>query len=281
MSRFPLIGLLSAALLSPVAAPADETLAEVLAAQPETTQARYPARNPQGTLSFFGVEPGMTVVEALPGGGWYSRILIDYLGPQGTLIGADYAPDMFPLFGFFNDEQLEAKKTWVESWSGDARGWVQGGADVAAFQFGQLPESMHGSADLVVMIRALHNLARFEPQGGYLGAALADVHAVLKPGGKVGIVQHEAPASSSDEFASGARGYLKRSFVISQMEAAGFEYLDSSDVNANPKDQPGPDDNVWRLPPTMSGSRDDPEKRAAAEAIGESNRMTLLFRKPA
>lgn len=280
MSRFTLIAVLSAALLSPVAAKADETLAEVLAAQPETTRVRYAARNPQETLTFFGIEPGMTVVEALPGGGWYSRILIDYLGPEGMLIGADYAPQMFPLFGFFNDEQLEAKKTWVDSWTGDARNWVPGGAAVEAFQFGSLPPAMHGSADLVVMIRALHNLARFEPQGGFLSAALADVYTVLKPGGAVGVVQHEAPADSSDEFASGARGYIKRSFVISQMEAAGFEYAGSSDANANPKDQPGENDSVWRLPPTMSGSRDNPEARAAAEAIGESNRMTLLFRKP-
>jgi predicted methyltransferase len=55
----------------------------VLAAQPEDAQARYAFRHPQETLEFFGIEPGMTVVEALPGGGWYSKILVPYLGADG------------------------------------------------------------------------------------------------------------------------------------------------------------------------------------------------------
>jgi len=53
-------------------------LDEILAAQSEKAQARYDARNPKATLEFFGIKPGMTVVEALPGGGWYSKILIPY-----------------------------------------------------------------------------------------------------------------------------------------------------------------------------------------------------------
>ena len=64
-----------------------------------------------------------------------------------------------------------------------------------------------------------------------------------------------------------------------KIEAAGFTFEAASDVNANPKDRPTPDDFVWRLPPAYSGARDDAEKRAAADAIGESNRMTLRFRK--
>jgi predicted methyltransferase len=64
-------------------------------------------------------------------------------------------------------------------------------------------------------------------------------------------------------------------------DEAGFEFVASSEINANPKDQPGPEDIVWRLPPSLSGSKDNPEQRAAMEAIGESDRMTLLFRKPA
>ena len=83
--------------------------------QPEETQARYGARHPAETLTFFGIEPGMTVVETLPGGGWYTRILLSYLGEEGKVIGADYAAEMFPLFGFFSEERIEAKKTWTES----------------------------------------------------------------------------------------------------------------------------------------------------------------------
>jgi predicted methyltransferase len=275
---------LSATVLTAAAASAlavdQQRLDAVLSAQPEEVQARYDARHPAETLAFFGIEPGMTLVEALPGGGWYSKILIDYLGPEGELIGADYAVDMFPLFGFFSEEALEAKKTWVNDWSEEANGWVEGGATVTAFQLGSLPESMEGTADAVVMIRALHNLARFEGQGGFLTAAVQDVYDVLRPGGVLGVVQHEARPDMPDDFATGSGGYLKKSFVIEQMEAAGFEFIEDSDINQNAKDQPQEGDVVWRLPPTLATTREDPDGRAAMQAIGESNRMTLKFRKP-
>ncbi|MEJ8568073.1 class I SAM-dependent methyltransferase [Elongatibacter sediminis] len=261
---------------------ADEArLQTVLDAQPEETQARYSHRHPRQTLEFFGIEPGMTVLEALPGGGWYTRILLPYLGADGTLIGADYSREMFPLFGFFSEEQLEAKKTWVEDFKADANGWSgEDGAAVEAFAFGSMPGELKNRADAVLLIRALHNLNRFESQGGFLSAALADVHSVLKPGGIVGVVQHRAPAEMPDEWADGSHGYLKQDFVIERMKAAGFEFIAASEVNANAKDQPGEADIVWRLPPTLATSRDNPELAEAMKAIGESDRMTLLFRKP-
>ena len=87
------------------------------------------------------------------------------------------------------------------------------------------------------------------------------------------------PEDAPDEGADGSRGYLKQSQVIAMLEKAGFELVASSEINANPKDRPGPEDIVWRLPPSLNGSKDDPDKRAAMTAIGESDRMTLLFRK--
>lgn len=258
-----------------------ERLAGVLAAQPEETQARYGARHPQETLEFFGIAPGMTVVEALPGGGWYTKILLPYLGAEGKLIGANYAQDMWPLFGFFSEERIEELKTWTTDFPAGAQEWRgDGGAGVEAFIFGSLPDDMKGTADAVLMIRALHNLARFEDQGGYLTAALKDAFDVLKPGGVVGVVQHHGRDEMPDEWASGANGYLKDDFVIAAFNAAGFEYAGQTDLNANPKDQPTETDIVWRLPPTMFTSQDNPELRAKMEAIGESNRMTLKFRKP-
>ncbi len=83
-----------------------------------------------------------------------------------------------------------------------------------------------------------------------------------------------------DAWASGAAGYLKKAYVIEQMRKAGFEYVASSDINENPKDQPTSDDIVWRLPPSLQTSKNDADKRAAMQAIGESNRMTLKFVKP-
>jgi predicted methyltransferase len=257
------------------------TLEQVLKAQPQEVAARYASRNPKETLEFFGLQPGMTVMEALPGGGWYTKILMPYLGSEGKVIGADYAADMFPLFGFFSPERLEAKKTWVTTWTAEAQSWrKEDSADVSAFQFGSMPDTMANSADVVVFIRALHNVARFESEGGYMTKALSDAYRVLKPGGIVGVVQHKAPETATDESASGANGYLKQSFVITKMQEAGFEFVASSDINHNPKDQPGPTDIVWRLPPSLVTSNDDAELRAQMQAIGESSRMTLTFKKP-
>jgi predicted methyltransferase len=268
----------------PAAEPAAEApvevhaLGAVLDAQSDETKARYQYRHPQETLEFFGIEPGMTVVEGLPGGGWYTKILLPYLGSDGHLIGADYSLEMYPNFGFVDDEFMANQQNWVENFVAGAA--EAGGASAAAFHFGSMPEELQGTADVVFFPRVLHNLARFEAAGGYLTAALADAFAVLKPGGTFGVVQHHARDEMSDEFADGNRGYLKKAFVIAAAEAAGFEFVGESDINANPNDQPTEEDFVWRLPPTLATSRDNPELKAELEAVGESNRMTLKFRKP-
>jgi predicted methyltransferase len=176
---------------------------------------------------------------------------------------------------------MQSRETWIDDWTADAESWRgDDSASVSAFVLGSLPDEMAGSADAVLFIRALHNLARFEADGGYLTAALQDAFTMLKPGGIAGIVQHRGRDDMSDQWASGANGYLKQDFVIAQMEAAGFEFVSSSDVNSNDNDRPTEEEVVWRLPPSFDGSADDPEKRAAVQAIGESNRMTLKFIKP-
>ena len=263
------------------AVPAAASLAAVLAAQPEAVQARYAARHPAETLAFFGIEPGMQVIEALPGGGWYTKILAPYLGAEGTLVGVDYDPTLFPLFGYMSDEQLKAKLSWPQDWLVDAKGWFDTPvATLDAFQFGAVPPRLAGQVDAALFVRALHNMARFDDQGGFLATSLMNTKAALKPGGVVGVVQHMAPENADDAWADGSAGYLKKSFVIAQFEAAGFELVGDSDINANPLDQPTGEDVVWRLPPTLSGSADKPELAAAMNAIGESTRMTLLFKKP-
>jgi predicted methyltransferase len=256
-------------------------LAGVLAAQPDDVKARYEYRHPQETLEFFDIQPGMTVLETLPGGGWYSKVLLPYLGADGHLIGANYAQEIWPLFGFFSEERIEEMKTWVTDWPVEAEEWRdENSASVSAFILGSIPDDVKGTADRAVIVRTLHNLTRFNGQGGFLDSSIADVFAALKPGGLAGVVQHEARDDRPDEWADGSRGYIKKSFVIEQMENAGFEYVGEIDVNQNPSDQPGDADIVWRLPPTMMGSQDNPEQAAAVTAIGESNRMTLKFRKP-
>ena len=249
----------------------ETSLASVLAALPEDMQARYQYRHPQETIEFFGIEPGMTLVEGLPGRGWYTKVLLPYLGAEGHLVGANYAMDMWPNFSFGTEEFMEKQKTWVTDWPADAEEWRgDAGATVSAFILGSMPADMAGTADVVF----------FESEGGFLTAALADAYAVLKPGGTFGVVQHHARDEMSDEFADGSHGYLKKSFVIAAAESAGFEFVAESDINANPADQPTEEDIVWRLPPSLGTSGENPELRAELEAIGESNRMTLKFRKP-
>ena len=260
---------------------ASDYLQAVLEGKPEEFIARYEYRHPKETIEFFGIEPGMTVVEALPGAGWYTQILVPYLGENGRLIGANYHQEMWPLMGYTDSEFTASMRTWRDDWPKEVEAWEgEGGASVEAFDFGSMPAELEGQADVVLFIRALHNLARFEEQGGYLSTALGEAFRVLKPGGIVGVVQHEARPNMPDDWSMGENGYLKKQYVIDRLAEAGFEFVDESDINENPKDQPTEADTVWRLPPSYDTSDSDPELRAQMEEIGESNRMTLKFRKP-
>ncbi len=258
---------------------ASDKLEAVLEAQSEETKARYQYRHPKETLEFFGVEPGMTVVDTLPGNPWYAGILIDYLGPDGKVVGADYSEDMWTKFGDFSPP-AGAKATWAADWTADAESWRDddGDAAVGAFAYGSAPDDMAGTVDVVLMIRAVHHFNRLE--GDYFAEALADSMKVLKPGGIVGVVQHRAQEDMPDDWANGDNGYVKQSQIVSAFEAAGFELAGSSDVNANPADRPTAEEFVWRLPPTLATSRDNDELKAQMMAIGESDRMTLKFKKP-
>lgn len=257
------------------------SLDQILAAQSEETKSRYAYRHPKETLEFFGIQPGMTVVEVLPGDGWYSQILVPYLGENGKLIGQDYDSDMWKNFEWAKEDFIASRSQWPAEWQGKAAGWGAGkGAAASASTISDTPESLNGSVDAVLFIRALHNLFRFESQGGHLTRTLDKTMQLLKPGGVVGIVQHQASEEKTDEWADGSKGYLKKSTVIARMKEAGFELVSESDINVNPKDMPGEDDIVWRLPPSFYTSKDNQELQQQYKEIGESNRMTLLFRKP-
>jgi predicted methyltransferase len=284
MKALAKITLVSAALLSCQAALADShavdpALTAVLESRSAEERARDAARHPAATLTFFQVKPGMTVAEALPGGGWYTRILADYLGPEGRLYGVNYPDTLWPLFGWATEDVIKERIATTAKFPGMVKELSDSGVKARGFTFNSVPADVVGKVDRVLIIRALHNLNRFEAQAGTRSQALAAVRSMLKPDGLVGVVQHRLPEDAADEGADGSRGYLKQSAVIAMFEQAGFELVAQSEINANPKDRPGPDDVVWRLPPGLSGSRDDPERRAAMEAIGESDRMTLLFRK--
>lgn len=257
----------------------ETALETVVEARSTDVKKRDAFRHPVETLNFFQVEPGMAVAEALPGGGWYSTILASYLGKEGELYGVNYVDSMWARFGFFSAEDIASNIASTQKFPEQVAGFTDNGIQAGGFTFDTVPSDLTGKLDRVLFIRALHNLGRFEDDAGTMTEALKATHKLLKPGGMVGVVQHEVSEAAPDESAKGARGYMKASQVKTMFKDAGFELVASSDINKNPKDVPANDEIVWRLPPSLLGARDNEAKKKAMEAIGESNRMTLLFKK--
>jgi predicted methyltransferase len=248
---------------------ANAALEAVLAdARRDGDRARDDWRNPAETLAFFDVRPEHTVVEALPGGGWYTRILLPYTEQSGGYIAINYPMAVLEaIFGDrMTDERRAAAQGLEETFPVEAAAW--GGTVDAMTRFGEVSDVLAGTVDRVLYIRALHNMART----GNLEMAVNDAWTLLAPGGIAGVVQHRAPADEADARADGSRGYLREADVIAAFEARGFVLEGTSEINANPNDPADADGGVWtRLPSSQTDE---------ARAIGETDRMTLRFRKP-
>jgi predicted methyltransferase len=255
-----------------------DTLNAVLASRSDEDKVRDDARQPLETLTFFQIKPGMTIAEALPGGGWYTRILANYLGQDGTLYGVNYPDSLWPMLSYASPEWIAERIAATQNFTAKVATFTDNGITAQGFTFDTVPPEVEGTVDRVLLIRALHNLNRFQQKAGTRSQALAATHAMLKQDGLVGVVQHRAPATASKEWADGNKGYLNEVAVIAMFAEAGFALVAQSEINANPMDQPSGEDNVWQLPPSLRGNSDD-EQRDAMVAIGESDRMTLLFRK--
>lgn len=252
---------------------AGANLAEVIGhSRRDETRARDEWRHPLDTLSFFGIEPDMTIVEVLPGnGGWYTQILTPLTAEHGRLIGVTYPENlwaqMFPSWNEDSYERFGADITQMGRYM-SIEG-VESAQPIVGYTIDNIPDEEDGQADAVLFFRAMHHLFRFEEP--LADTALSEVFDVLAPGGVVGVVQHRAPEDADADFANGNNGYLKQSDVVAAFERAGFVLEEASEINANPNDPA--DGRVWRLPPTTT---DNPDTLA----IGESDRMTLRFRKP-
>ena len=129
-----------------------------------------------------------------------------------------------------------------------------------------------GSADLVLTFRNVHNWM----EGGYAREVFSAAFRALKPGGVLGIVEHRAKPGQQDPKARS--GYVAEAFVIELAASAGFRWVAASEINANPKDTKDYPKGVWTLPPSYAAWNTDRSKYAA---IGESDRMTLKYIKPA
>ncbi|AWW73611.1 methyltransferase [Erythrobacter sp. KY5] len=249
----------------------DEVLAEVLAHERRADDAkRDEFRNPGETLAFFGLAPDQTVIEYAPGGGWYTRILAPYLAEEGQYIAVGFAPEGIDSLGA--DFQARVREGG-ENFSAEQSEALGIEAEKLPFHFGDsIPDELDGTVDTVLIIRMMHNLLRW----GIAESEIAALRDTLKPGGVIGVVQHRAKPDAADEFADGNAGYLKEADLVDFFSENGFELVDSSEINANPADTADHEAGVWTLPPTYALGDQDRDKYTA---IGESDRMTLLFRK--
>lgn len=225
--------------------------------------ARDRYRNPAATLAFFQVAPTDTVVELFPGGGWYTEILVPLTAQNGRYIAAGQW-----------ERGLNNVRRMMTSTPA-----TYGNAQLAEFPApagSANPRVPDGSVDVVLTFRNVHNL-RFAGLD-QTAEAFRQMYAMLKPGGRLGIVDHRLPEDMPSTMEE-TSGYMKRSSVVAFAEAAGFRLVGESDVNANPRDTHDHPRGVWTLPPVSRGAAEDPD-RDRYTAIGESDRMTLLFVKP-
>lgn len=233
-------------------------------------RARDEYRHPAETLGFFRVEPTHTVVEYAPGGGWYTRVLAPYLAANGKYIAVDGDSDLRT----YRDAAAEQRaRSWPQRFPATASQWT--GIDAAkihAFESDEVPQDIAGTVDRILIFRSMHGLLN----GNRADAELRNLRTLLADDGLVGVVQHRAKADQPYDMATGTRGYLKQDNVIALFKAFGFELVDSSQINANPNDTADWDGGVWTLPPVL---RYGDQNREKYTAIGESDRMTLLFKK--
>lgn len=220
----------------------------------EANKARDIYRHPAETLAFFGVTPEQTVAELIPGGGWYSEILAPLLRDKGRYIGLQPAGGIERLKTMFAATPALYDKAELVA-------WPEGASDIAP-----------GSVDTVLTFRNVHNLVMNDSAD----SAFAAFFAMLKPGGVLGVVDHRLPEDrpAGEEKTS---GYIKVSSVKALAAKAGFELVAQSEINANPKDSANWEKGVWTLPPRLANGETD---KAKYLAIGESDRLTLKFRKP-
>jgi predicted methyltransferase len=225
-------------------------------------KARDNQRHPKETLMFFGIKPGMRVLEILPGGGWYTEILAPTLKDQGQLTVASFGANN-PSDYLRNVHNRYIAK--LES-NPDVYGQVK--AEVFEDE-GYLVKVDSASQDMVLTFRNSHNWIRY----GGIEQAYESFNRVLKKGGVLGVVQHRA-APGSDFKQVAEKGYVPEAYLIELAESKGFKLVAQTEINANAKDSKNHPSGVWSLPPSF---RDKDSNRESYQAIGESDRMTLRF----
>ena len=210
-----------------------------------TDMARDANRKPLQTLEFFGLKDDMTVLELVPGGGWYTKILAPVLAESGVLqvaIGTDRVKGMVEAGELENVDVVSVSMSKMAREEGGRRFVIE---DLAINT---------SDVDMVLTFRNLHNFT--ESSRAQLNA---EAFRVLKSDGLYGVVDHTRRHMQSDNSENWRRMDPVR--MIKEIEAAGFKFVDFSDLHYRYDDEL-----IYEV-----GRR---------TVTGNTDRFTLLFRKP-
>lgn len=281
MHKLPLflIGLLASGVAWAAGLPVEARIEQAMLGEHRSAEniERNRYRHPVGTLTFLGLEDGMTVMEIWPGSGWYTEILAPVLRHNGQFIVAGYDVDVPDQPEYRYRLQMEL----LEKMAADPGIYDQ----VAVAQYSPPQSGSLGDADSIDLLLTFRNAHGWISEG-IAESVFAEFARVLKPGGILGVVQHRAP-DDADPKVSAESGYVSERAVIELARKAGLYLEARSEVNANPADTRDYEQGVWTLPPgfALCAAIESEEGIAACRAkyaeIGESDRMTLRFRKPA
>lgn len=230
-------------------------------------------RHPLDTLLFFGVKPSDKLIEIWPSSGWYTTIIAPYLKSGG----GEYIAAL-PFAATPSEGQLRARATFKTNFVDKPE--IFGAVNITYFGAASPALAAPASVDKILSFRNVHNWMGV----GFADKAFADFYAALKPGGYLGIVEHRANASVTQD-PRAVSGYVREDYVIALAQRAGFQLVGKSEINANANDTKDHPFGVWTLPPVLrTASQGQPANpnfdNAKYRAIGESDRMTILFRKP-
>jgi predicted methyltransferase len=219
----------------------------------------------------------MSILEIQPGAGWWT----DILAPYARMTGGHFAVTAADLA---NPELSDASRKARAELAAKFAASPETYGKVELINWGRVSAPLAPNRfDFILTARSVHGW--MDKDGGVADRVFADFHRALKPGGILALEQHRADPGPQDPGAD--NGYVTEAFVIEQAERAGLKLVERSEINANPRDSKDHPFGVWTLPPTRTsvpygrGLAPDPKfDHSKYDAIGESDRMTLKFKKP-